>query len=100
MRFLSRPPIADCMRRTARYNPASPKQFKNIFRPFNLPHRRPPTRSTDATVRTSYGKRRSASGKTKPLVWQRRNLPYKTWRSEEHTSELQSHVNLVCRLLL
>src|SRR4051812_49751577 len=24
----------------------------------------------------------------------------RTWRSEEHTSELQSHVNLVCRLLL
>src|SRR5260370_20135009 len=24
----------------------------------------------------------------------------KTWRSEEHTSELQSHLNLVCRLLL
>src|SRR5690242_11164551 len=24
----------------------------------------------------------------------------KLWRSEEHTSELQSHVNLVCRLLL
>src|SRR5579864_9847380 len=24
----------------------------------------------------------------------------KQWRSEEHTSELQSHVNLVCRLLL
>src|SRR5690242_21455588 len=24
----------------------------------------------------------------------------KTYRSEEHTSELQSHVNLVCRLLL
>src|SRR6266480_5232092 len=23
-----------------------------------------------------------------------------SWRSEEHTSELQSHVNLVCRLLL
>src|SRR6266571_3753511 len=22
------------------------------------------------------------------------------WRSEEHTSELQSHVNIVCRLLL
>src|SRR5713101_3105257 len=41
------------------------------------------------------------------LVW----TPYPTWRqalgptyqgprSEEHTSELQSHVNLVCRLLL
>src|SRR5690242_21114499 len=24
----------------------------------------------------------------------------RVWRSEEHTSELQSHVNLVCRLLL
>src|SRR5438477_10441833 len=27
-------------------------------------------------------------------------LAYKSTRSEEHTSELQSHVNLVCRLLL
>src|SRR5713101_9721942 len=26
--------------------------------------------------------------------------PRRGWRSEEHTSELQSHVNLVCRLLL
>src|SRR5260370_30107488 len=25
---------------------------------------------------------------------------WKIWRSEEHTSELQSHLNLVCRLLL
>src|SRR5438477_7780398 len=28
------------------------------------------------------------------------NFPYSNLRSEEHTSELQSHVNLVCRLLL
>src|SRR5690242_21553953 len=28
------------------------------------------------------------------------NLGWKLARSEEHTSELQSHVNLVCRLLL
>src|SRR5690242_20973276 len=27
-------------------------------------------------------------------------LAVRKWRSEEHTSELQSHVNLVCRLLL
>src|SRR5438477_5883976 len=27
-------------------------------------------------------------------------MPARTIRSEEHTSELQSHVNLVCRLLL
>src|SRR5260370_26309648 len=26
--------------------------------------------------------------------------PKTFWRSEEHTSELQSHLNLVCRLLL
>src|SRR6266480_5665056 len=35
----------------------------------------------------------------------RRPMPCRPWpaagsRSEEHTSELQSHVNLVCRLLL
>src|SRR2546430_13091525 len=31
-----------------------------------------------------------------------RSLPFwiKSWRSEEHTSELQSQSNLVCRLLL
>src|SRR2546430_8199821 len=27
-------------------------------------------------------------------------IPFCTWRSEEHTSELQSQSNLVCRLLL
>src|SRR4051812_49773360 len=32
--------------------------------------------------------------------WRDWDEPYKTSRSEEHTSELQSHVNLVCRLLL
>src|SRR5438477_8896693 len=30
----------------------------------------------------------------------RLRLPRRSLRSEEHTSELQSHVNLVCRLLL
>src|SRR5260370_20249575 len=29
-----------------------------------------------------------------------RDLPEEVRRSEEHTSELQSHLNLVCRLLL
>src|SRR5690242_20807159 len=29
-----------------------------------------------------------------------RHVPTARFRSEEHTSELQSHVNLVCRLLL
>src|SRR5260370_10221718 len=33
------------------------------------------------------------------LLQKIRSFPH-TWRSEEHTSELQSHLNLVCRLLL
>src|SRR5207237_6889927 len=34
------------------------------------------------------------------LFWRREDLPALDQRSEEHTSELQSHLNLVCRLLL
>src|SRR5260370_17738235 len=34
-------------------------------------------------------------------LWSARNAEGRMWtRSEEHTSELQSHLNLVCRLLL
>src|SRR5690242_21407531 len=33
-------------------------------------------------------------------AWYPRKFPRLSRRSEEHTSELQSHVNLVCRLLL
>src|SRR5438477_1262589 len=36
----------------------------------------------------------------KPLVDLLRGLTPQQIRSEEHTSELQSHVNLVCRLML
>src|SRR5690242_21280421 len=34
------------------------------------------------------------------LAWIREQPRLRRLRSEEHTSELQSHVNLVCRLLL
>src|SRR5260370_5704180 len=34
------------------------------------------------------------------VLFRRRNCVTTTKRSEEHTSELQSHLNLVCRLLL
>src|SRR5260370_27920190 len=44
-----------------------------------------------------YGKRRAQSGKKGKL---RAALAVAFPRSEEHTSELQSHLNLVCRLLL
>src|SRR5690242_21575915 len=42
--------------------------------------------------------RRAASPRDRPRV--RAAIVSKSSRSEEHTSELQSHVNLVCRLLL
>src|SRR5260370_31959671 len=35
-----------------------------------------------------------------PRWWPTSRKPTTSWRSEEHTSELQSHLNLVCRLLL
>src|SRR5690242_20894854 len=38
-----------------------------------------------------------APSRSSSTAWRGWTLP---WRSEEHTSELQSHVNLVCRLLL
>src|SRR2546427_916647 len=34
------------------------------------------------------------------VLWQLENRPHPEQRSEEHTSELQSQSNLVCRLLL
>src|SRR5438477_5539843 len=78
---------------------------KSVF--FFLGLRRPP-RSTLFPYTTLFRSRASsrdswASGRCRPSVscsiahdWQSRT----STRSEEHTSELQSHVNLVCRLLL
>src|SRR5580698_11337672 len=61
---------------------------------FFLMIRRPP-RSTLFPYTTLF---RSCRPYLRPH-WQGRNQPSPA-RSEEHTSELQSHVNLVCRLLL
>src|SRR5260370_29814517 len=64
--------------------------------------RRPP-RSTLFPYTTLFRSRRPGSGATAPpprsWMWSRRRPPPAP-RSEEHTSELQSHLNLVCRLLL
>src|SRR2546430_13367980 len=43
---------------------------------------------------------RAASGPLPPSSWARRFSSSAPNRSEEHTSELQSQSNLVCRLLL
>src|SRR5690242_20970584 len=75
---------------------------------FFLMIRRPP-RSTLFPYTTLF---RSSSRGGRTRSWHRRSTRSSrcgrkprtrgrgTWRSEEHTSELQSHVNLVCRLLL
>src|SRR5690242_21953637 len=44
--------------------------------------------------------RLGSAGKASLADYRGRVVVLNFWRSEEHTSELQSHVNLVCRLLL
>src|SRR5438477_5263799 len=51
-----------------------------------------PNPPRDLTSRWRWDDRQSSKGSVLPSACAR--------RSEEHTSELQSHVNLVCRLLL
>src|SRR5260370_19912545 len=62
--------------------------------------RRPP-RSTLFPYTTLFRSARSVRPRTAPARRRsgRRPRP-RSSRSEEHTSELQSHLNLVCRLLL
>src|SRR2546427_8028420 len=56
------------------------------------------SRSSRAWIRLPARSRPMACGKDFPLPWVDRNG--RQGRSEEHTSELQSQSNLVCRLLL
>src|SRR6266480_2337734 len=58
--------------------------------------RRPP-RSTLLPYTTLFRSRWAQSGVPPPRAG---GAPARWSRSEEHTSELQSHVNIVCRLLL
>src|SRR5690606_40943006 len=60
---------------------------------------RPPPRSTLFPYTTLF--RSSRSNTTSTTSQSCASSPCRTWRrSEEHTSELQSRENLVCRLLL
>src|SRR5690242_20860400 len=63
--------------------------------------RRPP-RSTLFPYTTLFDlfEREAKSGANECIARGRRAAELGVERSEEHTSELQSHVNLVCRLLL
>src|SRR3954467_16008497 len=64
---------------------------------FFLMIRRPP-RSTLFPYTTLF--RSNAEGATKGARASLEPSRGRCWRSEEHTSELQSHDNIVCRLLL
>src|SRR5260370_9744340 len=59
--------------------------YTTLFRSSLVPVQRASPRSQSSTERVGCGPCTST-------IWPR--------RSEEHTSELQSHLNLVCRLLL
>src|SRR5215467_15379769 len=73
------------------------RRRSSLFVFFFLMIRRPP-RSTLFPYTTLF-RTRTGRGRCRPSRSPRcrRRLP---WRSEEHTSELQSPCNLVCRLLL
>src|SRR5438034_8311149 len=74
-----------------------------LFLFFFLMIRRPP-RSTlfpyTTLFRSPYASRALADGNTIVYAGSSRGPTCYTTRSEEHTSELQSHSDLVCRLLL
>src|SRR5438477_10990002 len=85
-------------------SPLSATRTCTVF--FFLMIRRPP-RSTlfpyTTLFRSPAGGRRTGSRPSRARPRYRAPPPprrRRTARSEEHTSELQSHVNLVCRLLL
>src|SRR5260370_14976373 len=82
--MIRRPPRSTLFPYTTLFR--SPRGRRTRARPTRAPGRRP---------------RSPPTGRPPPRAarWRRR-APTSRPRSEEHTSELQSHLNLVCRLLL
>src|SRR4051795_13782701 len=72
-------------------------QLSSFF--FFLMIRRPP-RSTLFPYTTLFRSRELAEDLRGEVAVERVGRPHRRPRSEEHTSELQSHSHLVCRLLL
>src|SRR5438105_9919823 len=61
----------------------------------------PPPRSTLFPYTTLFRSNwRGLISRVRPQQWTRGARPQDAFRSEEHTSELQSRVDIVCRLLL
>src|SRR5438034_6611963 len=72
--------------------------YTTLFRSLDLEVGRP---GANQRQRVAHLCRRAAVGRAERRVRQQRDLGFDAeMRSEEHTSELQSHSDLVCRLLL
>src|SRR5260370_22778064 len=67
---------------------------------FAIPARAYAWRIAERTISTVSGASSGGRCRTKSARLGRRAVRRCRYRSEEHTSELQSHLNLVCRLLL
>src|SRR5271165_7271368 len=74
-------------------------RFTNLNFFFFLMIRRPP-RSTLFPYTTLFRSSKPAPNPRKPQLSNCKGRTFLSARSEEHTSELQSRENLVCRLLL
>src|SRR3954467_3365919 len=93
----ARRPCARCAGApAARRAPGGPTLTSSCF--FFLMIRRPP-RSTLFPYTTLFRSGAPGHGRRRPAQ-RRRGVRGRRSRSEDHTSELQSHDNLVCRLLL
>src|SRR5207237_9420244 len=69
--------------------------YTTLFRSSPAPHRSPAATAGPADARWMGCRTNPRGTASSPPP-----LPARAARSEEHTSELQSHLNLVCRLLL
>src|SRR2546430_11872853 len=70
--------------------------YTTLFRSCSVPRRSPKPGSTSGTCKQKIKSTSHSLAQTTSL----RRIRIQTLRSEEHTSELQSQSNLVCRLLL
>src|SRR5690242_21597705 len=76
-----------------------PPPSSTLF-PYTTLFRSPPARSRRRPGSHDRRSARPCQSSRRPARSSRPNAATASPRSEEHTSELQSHVNLVCRLLL
>src|SRR5207237_9185088 len=99
---LSRPPPSTLLAYTTLFrSPAGQRRACDI--PENAPQQGPPRAHRVAAEPPADGRRPDRAARDAPARAHVRGpqaLHRRLRRSEEHTSELQSHLNLVCRLLL